>query len=332
MTAVRGMSNSAPLDPDAAQYLLSRGDQPIVPFNAAGIKMLRRRLKTLDNADRLPHVEVGHVVHDSVAGRTRPIPLRRYLSDALPEGPQPVILFFHGGGWVAGDLDSHDAICRQMVKASGTQLIAVDYRLAPEHPFPAAVEDAIDSYAMLLARANEWSIDTDRIAVMGDGTGGTLASVVSIHARDMCQPVPVSQLLFYPVTDMVQESASFTANVGPPGCMTAALPWLYGQYLGKHGNAGDWRASPLHVHSMAGMPPTFIAVGDRDPLYDEAVAFADRLYKAGVATQLRALPGQIHDYLSIGGVIGEAKRSLDAAAGFLRTLIDARPSRRRRSA
>jgi len=300
---------------DARRYLVERADFTPVKLDKAGLKVLRAKRRA--SADALPRVEVGTVEQDSVAGRYGSIALRRYIPAMSTEGPQPVVMLFHGGGWVAGDLDSHDAICRHMVVLTGLQVIAVDYRLAPEHPFPAAFEDAIDAHRMVLDRAERWNIDPARIAVMGDGTGGALAAVVAIHAREMCHPIPFAQLLFYPVTDMATESASFT-QVGKVPRTAPALRKLYDAYLPEGIERADWRASPLHVGNVAGLPPTFLAVGDHDPLFDEGVAFANRLYKAGITVRLRALPGQITGFLSHGAIIAEAARSLAAAADFLK--------------
>lgn len=305
------------LEPDAKRYLIERGDFAPFKLDKAGLKALRAKRHA--SADALAPVEVGAVREDSVAGRYGTIGLRRYLPADASDGPQPVIMFFHGGGWVAGDLDSHDSICRHIAALTGFQVIAVDYRLAPEHPFPAAFEDAIDAHRMVLERAERWNLDISRIAVMGDGTGGTLAALVSIHARDMCHPIPFAQILFYPVTDMAHESASFASitNVPIPG---VSLRQFYAAYMPGSAERTDWRVSPLHAESMAGLPPTFIAAGDHDPLFDEGVAFADRLYKAGITVKLRTLPGQIHGYLSYGAIIKEASHSLVAAAGFLHNL------------
>ncbi|WP_404479935.1 alpha/beta hydrolase [Novosphingobium sp. BL-52-GroH] len=299
---------------DARRYLVERADFTPLKLDKAGLKALRAKRHA--SADALPSIEVGEVLDDSVAGRYGSIGLRRYLPKEPGDGPQPVIMFFHGGGWVAGDLDSHDSICRRMVDLTGMQVIAVAYRLAPEHPFPAAFEDAIDAHRMVLERAERWNVDTARIAVMGDGTGGSLAAVVSIHARDMCHPIPFAQVLFYPVTDMAAESGS-VASVTDVPIPAASLRKLYAAYMPPGLERADWRASPLHVGSVAGLPPTFLAVGDHDPLFDEGVAFANRLYKAGITVRLRALPGQIHGYLSFGAIIAEASRSLVAAADFL---------------
>lgn len=310
------MQPPAGLVAEADLYLRRFGDRHWLAAARRSVATARSRYRAQVDQLHWPHVEVGAVLDDSVAGRAGSIPLRRYLPIEQVPGPQPAILFFHGGGWIAGGLDSHDRLCRQIVDRGRVQVIAVDYRLAPENPFPAAVEDAIDGHAMLIERASSWGVDPKRIAVMGDCAGGALASIVAMHAREMCRPVPIAQLLFYPVTDMAAESPSFERIRDVP-VSGDAIRWLRRQYLPRSIDATDWRASPLRATSMAGMPPTFITVCGQDPLHDEGEAFADRLYKAGVTVTLRALPGQINGYLPMGGAIDEAQASLDAAIAFL---------------
>lgn len=321
------------LTPEVERCLRLLGDLPTVRPGASGLDVLRQRYRVRMTGATLPKRELAQVRDDSVAGRAGPIAIRQYVPVDVPDGRYPAILFFHGGGWVSGDLDSHDDICRHMAHVSGVQVIAVNYRLAPENPFPASVEDAIDTYSMLLAHSARWNIDTGKIALMGDGTGGTLASVVAIHARDMCQPIPVCQLLFYPATDLSPKRSPASTDdrafadervpaeeIDVP-CSRNVIRWLHGLYLGNWADPRDWRVSPLHTRSFAGLSPCFIAVGDRDPLYREALDFGNKLYKAGVTVRLRDLPGQINGFLMLGGLLGEAAMSMKAAAGFLQECL-----------
>lgn len=264
----------------------------------------------------LPPVAVGAVINVSFGGRGGPVTVRRYLPVNGSRDAAPAILFFHGGGWVIGDLDTHDSICRHVVATSGLQVIAVDYRLAPEHRFPAAVEDAIDAYATTVDRAANWGVDPRRIALMGDSAGGGLAMVVALQARDMCMPLPIAQALFYPVADLRGRAESYArvANVPITG---RTMEWFRDHYLESPDQAADWRVSPLLARSYASLPPSFITICGHDPLYDEGQALAARLYREGITVALRDLPGQIHGYLTLGRAIGEAARSLDAAAAFI---------------
>jgi acetyl esterase len=265
----------------------------------------------------LPPVDVGAVLDDSFGGRGGPVKVRRYLPPGTAHGAQPAILFFHGGGWVIGDLDTHDSICRHVVAASGLQVIAVDYRLAPEHRFPAAVEDAIDAHATMVDRAADWGADPRRIALMGDSAGGALAMVVAMHARDMCLPLPVAQALFYPVADLRGQTESY-ARIADVPITARTMAWFRDHYLEHGDQAADWRCSPLLARSYASLPPSFITICGRDPLYDEGKALAARLYRKGITVSLRDLPDQIHGYLTLGRALGEARQSIDAAAAFIR--------------
>jgi len=305
-------------DPEVEAFLeRSRGRPSFETLSVADARIFYRAGRDTVN---LPSIPIGEVINDSFGGRGGAVALRRYLPVEILPGAQPAILFFHGGGWVVGDLDSHDSICRHMVAATGLQVIAVDYRLAPEHRFPAAVEDAIDAHATLVDRAADWSVDPQRIALMGDSAGGGLSMVVALHARDMCLPLPIAQLLFYPVTDLRGGTDSYARVEGVPITATT-MAWFADQYLEHPSQVADWRVSPLLAKSCASVPATFIAICEEDPLYDEGKALAARLYRHGITVLLRDLPGQIHGFLTLGRQLSEATRSIEAAAAFLKDRI-----------
>jgi len=319
---------SADFEPDVAAFVRAAQDSGRPGFEDMTVAQARAAYLAGRTTTQLPPVAIGAVSDDSFAGRTGQIPVRRYRPAIVTPGLQPAILFFHGGGWVIGDLDTHDSLCRQIVHATGLQLIAIDYRLAPEHVFPAAVEDACDAHTMLLDRATSWQIDPQRIAIMGDSAGGTLATVVSLHARDRCHPMPFAQVLFYPVADMANESASFAHVTGVP-LTGKTLRWFRRRYVPHGQPRDDWRLSPLLADSLAGLPPTFLTIAGHDPLHDEQIAFAGRLRGDGVVVAQRHLPGQIHGYLTLGRLLSEAHRSIDAAAVFLAAQLRASPDRPR---
>lgn len=305
---------------DVARYLAFTKTCGFACFETLDVAAARALYLAGRDTTQLPDIAIGTVIDDSVAGREGAIPVRRYLPPAFGKTAQPVILFFHGGGWVIGDLDSHDSICRHIVRATGMQVIAIDYRLAPEHPFPAAVEDAIDAHAMLLEHAAAWSIDPRCIALMGDGVGGTLASIVSLHARDMCRPMPFAQVMVYPAADLAYETDSFRRVADVP--MTGrTMRWFRDLYLTDPAAAADWRVSPHYAKSLAGLPPSQITIAGLDPFHDEGAAFAERLRTFGVPVELRDLPDQIHGYLMAGRMISEAETSIAAAAEFLKAQL-----------
>jgi acetyl esterase len=304
-------------DPDVEAFLSAARAAGRPSFESLSVADARSQyLKGRDTVN-LPSIPVGAVIDESFGGRGGPVAMRRYLPVAMKPCAQPAILFFHGGGWVIGSLETHDSICRHIVIAAGLQVIAVDYRLAPEHRFPAAVEDAIDAHATLIDRATDWGIDQDKIVLMGDSAGGGLAMVVALHARDMCLPLPIAQVLFYPVADLRGGTASYERVKEVP-ITSQTMLWFADHYLDSPGQAADWRASPLLAKSFASLPATFIAICEEDPLHDEGKALAARLYREGIAVTLRDLPGQIHGYLTLGRPLGEALRSIEAAATFLR--------------
>lgn len=252
----------------------------------------------------------------SAAGRDGAIPLRLYRDGAAP-GPRACLVFYHGGGWVIGDLDTHDVVCRQIAQRSGAVVIAVDYRLGPEHKFPAAVDDAIDATAWIAANAASLGIDAGRLAVGGDSAGGNLAAVVAIDARDKGGPAIALQALIYPSTDMRASTESHQA-FGENYLLTSAMmTYFRGHYLRSDDDKGDWRASPMRAADHRGLPPALVITGGFDPLRDEGEAYARHLAEVGVPVTLRRFPGQIHGFLTMGRVIPEAADAIDEVAAAM---------------
>ena len=205
--------------------------------------------------------------------------------------PQPALVYFHGGGWVIGDLESHDQLCRALANAVPRIVVSVDYRLAPEHKFPAAVEDAIAATRWIAANAARLGIDAGRLAVGGDSAGGNLAAVVSLDARDRGGPRLVHQFLIYPGTDMRMGWPSLERHAQQLPLTRAGMHWFIAHYLRNDGDKTDWRASPLLASSLTGLPPALVITAGFDPLCDEGEAYAEALRKAGVAGRPRALRG-----------------------------------------
>ena len=250
-----------------------------------------------------------------IAGPGGPLALRLYYPDV--PGPLPLTLFFHGGGFVACGLDTHDNICRCLAVRARTLVVAVDYRLAPEAPFPAAVHDAMAALEWLRAHAVEIGGDAQRIALAGDSAGGNLAAVLAQQAKDRGWSLQ-HQLLMYPVTDLAEESASY-ASCGQGYFLTAeGLRWFLSQYLHGGGDATDPRASPLRARDFSGLAPATVITAEYDPLRDEGEAYALSLRLAGVPAVLQRWPGQIHGFISMLGPIPAADAALDFAAAELR--------------
>ncbi|MEZ5843596.1 MAG: alpha/beta hydrolase [Hyphomicrobiaceae bacterium] len=236
-------------------------------------------------------------------------------------GPSlPVLAYFHGGGFVIGDLDTHDTICRALCRASGAIVMAVDYRLAPEHRYPAAVDDACAAVAWLEANAAEIGGDPSRLAVGGDSAGATLAAVAAQDARARGTSALKAQLLFYPVTDIGGDYPSREEQKATPPIPRETLSWFWEQYFGPGAGEDvrlDPRASPIRATSLAGLPPTFLLTAGLDPLRDEGLAYASRLAADNVETCYVSATGTIHGFLRMGKLIPATHDALAAAGAFL---------------
>lgn len=282
-------------------------------FDQMPLDEARAAYRAGKTTSQLPPIPLAEVFDLTLGGR----PARLYRPDTtVTADAAPALLFLHGGGWVIGDLDTHDGICRRLAEASRRTVIALDYRLAPEHPLPAAYDDAEAAYAAMIGQAADLRIAPDDIAVAGDSAGAALAAMIAVHATAGDLPVPSAAALFYPVADLRADSPSYTAVAGVP-LTGETMHWFLGHALPDGTAPLIARCSPLLAPSLAGFPPTFLTSAGHDPLCDEAFLFADRLRAAGVPVEHRHLPGQIHGYLTLGRLIGEAERSLAVAGAFL---------------
>jgi acetyl esterase len=262
---------------------------------------------------------IGTVRNLAAEGPVGQIPLRLYrpagVSDATP---LPVYVYFHGGGWVIGDLESHDVLCRQLTAESGACVIAVDYRLAPEHKFPAAADDAWAATRWIVGHAAELGVDAGRLAVGGDSAGGNLAAVVALMSRDAGGPAIALQVLIYPVTDVGRESPSYADFADGYMLTRDSMRWFTAHYLGRKEEANDWRVSPLRAPSLAGLPPALILTAGFDPLRDEGAAYATRLREAGVTVDYVSFGGMIHGFVGMGRVLDSALRAVSLIGAALR--------------
>ena len=271
-----------------------------------------------------PDSEEVAEVRDLVAnGPAGPIPLRLYRGmGADRDRPQPALVYFHGGGWVIGNIDSHDQVCRAFANALRAVVVSVDYRLAPEHKFPAAVDDAIAATRWIADNARQLGIDGSRLAVGGDSAGGNLAAVVALDARDRGGPPLVFQLLIYPATDMRRGAASHQRHADQLPLRRPLIDWFLAQYLNGKGDEADWRASPLLARSLAGLPPALVMTAAFDPLCDEGEAYAAALAKAGVPARTERFQGQIHGFINMGRLVADAGRAVSVGAAELRRVFE----------
>ena len=231
----------------------------------------------------------------------------------------PCLIFYHGGGWVIGDLDSHDVVCRQLANATHACVIAVDYRLAPESKFPAAVDDSAAATAWIIANAATLHIDPTRIAVGGDSAGGNLAAVMSLMSRDGTLPPIGYQLLVYPATDLTATFPSYDRIVEGYLLTTTTMKWFRDHYLASPADHTDWRASPLRAASLAGTAPAFVVTCSHDPLCDEGRAYAERLENEGVQVTAMHYSDHMHAFFTMGKFIKASATMIAAMAAALRT-------------
>jgi acetyl esterase len=255
--------------------------------------------------------------------RTIPGPIRLRIYE--PKGAARdlgVLVYLHGGGWVTGSLDSHDGVCRALCARAPCVVVAVDYRLAPEHRFPAALDDAWAATAWVAEHAASIGGDPSRIAVGGDSAGGTLAAGVAFRARDHGLALAL-QLLVYPVTDHDLERRSYRENGSGYGLTKDAMRWFWSQYLGPGGDPTDPEAAPLRARDLAGIAPALVLTVEYDPLRDEGDAYAERLRAAGVPVTHRRFDGLIHGVLRMPGTIRRGQELLDACTEALREAFEA---------
>jgi acetyl esterase len=302
------------LDADTQAYLDSLAGLP----GLEALSVEEARAGTEARAAELfgPVDEVASTEDRAIPGPNGPIRIRIYRP-AGAEGTLPGLVYLHGGGWVIGSIDTHDGTCRALCARTPCVVVSVDYRLAPDHRFPAAVDDSWAATVWLYERANELMVDQMRVAVGGDSAGGNLAAVVALRARDHKLPL-VHQLLIYPVCDHDLETPSYRENAAGYGLTQAAMGWFWEHYLGPDGDRSDPEASPLRAGDLAGVAPAFVLTVEHDPLRDEGEAYARRLEEAGVPVTLSRYPGAVHGFIRMPGTMARGHEALDECAGALR--------------
>lgn len=247
--------------------------------------------------------------------------LRVYTPVAAGSTALPAVVYFHGGGWVIGDLDTHDTLCRTLATEAGARVISVDYRLAPENKFPTAAEDSYAAAKWVEEHAAKLGIDPNRIAVAGDSAGGNLAAVVCLMAKQKGSPHVVYQLLIYPVTQWKAETISMNTFAEGYFLEKRAMHWFFDQYA-PAADPNDWRVSPLAAADVAGLPRAYIVTAGFDPLRDEGKAYADKLNRAGVAAVYVDYPTMVHGFFNMSGVLPTAREAIADAAKALRKTFE----------
>ncbi len=256
------------------------------------------------------------------------VAVRVYRPEGV-EAPAPVCVFFHGGGWVIGSVETHDALCTALAARSGAVVVSVEYRLSPEAPFPAPLDDCLVATRWVADHAADLGIDPDRLAVAGDSAGGNLAAAVAIRARDEGGPAIAYQLLLYPVVDHSFGQPSYVENAEGYFLTADAMRWFSGHYLGGAAPT-DPLAAPLHAPDLTRLPPARIVTAEYDPLRDEGEAYGARLVDAGVDATVRRHDGMVHGFVSMYALVGEGSEALDQCAAALREALAVRTADVRR--
>lgn len=272
---------------------------------------------TVARLEAYPPPDVLSVENRSTGAGYNHVPVRIYRT--TDDAAAPVIVFFHGGGHVICSLDTHDTAARFLARACGATLVSVDYRMAPEHPFPAPLEDAYQSARWVADHAADLQIDTTRIALCGDSAGGNLAAVVALMARDSRDFLVSAQALVYPVVDCNGGTPSYARYGTGYGVLEAdTVTWFMDRYLPDAAQRNNWQASPIKADSLAGLPETLVLTAECDVLHDEGVDFAARLKAAGVPMEHAECPGMIHGFFTYLGQVDDAEQAHRTVAGFLK--------------
>lgn len=310
-----------PLDPQAAQLLKRMKEAGHPPLHTQTPQQARDVYKLtspiLDKAD----VPIGASKDRTIEGPGGPLPIRIYTPLDAAEGPLPALVFFHGGGFVIGNIDTHDVSSRLFSNASGFKVVSVDYRLAPEVKFPEPADDCFAATRWVAENAAEIGVDVDRIAVGGDSAGGNLAAVVCLDARGSGGPNIAHQLLIYPVTDTGIDTASRNDFAEGYFLEKAGMDWFHEQYTSNPEQWANPRCSPLRAESLEGLPPAYVITAGFDPLRDEGRMYAERLQEAGVPTTHVDYEGMVHGFWNMTGVIDMGVTAIEEAAAALKNAM-----------
>ncbi|MEV6807937.1 alpha/beta hydrolase [Streptomyces sp. NPDC051129] len=306
-----------PFDPQLQTLYDRRAAEGVRPLytmtlqeaRAADLAAIRAQAGTPEPVDRVDDL--------TVAGPDGPVPVRVYRPAG--EGPLPVLVYFFGGGWTLGSLDTSDALCRRLANSVGCLTVAVGYRLAPEHKFPAAPRDCFAGVRWAAENAGRFGGDAGRLAVGGDSAGGNLAAAVTLMARDAGGPDILTQLLVYPNTDYLADTPSRRENTDPLLFNDKSVRWYWDNYLAAPEDGTHPLASPLRAPDHTGLPPALVITAEYDPLRDEGERYAQRLRESGVSAQTTRYPGMAHGFFTMSGTLDAARRAVEQAAGHLRT-------------
>jgi acetyl esterase len=304
------------LDPEVETLLKEMQEQGASPVYTMSPEEARKEKNPFFISLGGPPEEIGGVRDITVPGPAGEIPLRVYTPDG--DGPFPALVYFHGGGWVICNLDTHDSVCRALAKQASCVVVSVDYRLAPEHKFPAAAEDAFAATLWVAENAAKLDVDPARLAVGGDSAGGNLTAVVCLMARGKGEPSLVHQVLIYPVTDVSNmDTNSYREHAEGYILTKEGMRYYRDHYVRDANDLANPHVSPLLAQSLNGLPPATIITAELDVLTDEGEAYAERLRQAGVPVNYTCYEGMIHAFWNLGGVLSSARKAREEVSTAL---------------
>jgi len=311
-----------PLDPDAQLVLdmmRAAGRPPFETLTPAEARQAYSASRKVLQPEPEPVAEVRNTTAPGPGGD---IPVRLYRPNgAAPAEILPALIYYHGGGWLLGDLDSHDVVCRRFANLARCRVVSVDYRMAPEHKFPAAVDDCAAATRWAIEQAASLGIDPARMAVGGDSAGGNLAAVMALMARDAVLPPLAFQMLIYPATDMMLTSVSAQTITDGVPLTSATMRWFIDHYMRGADDSRDWRASPLRAADLSGTAQALVLTCSHDPLCDEGIAYARRLEREGVRVVHMHFSDQPHGFVSMGRIIRASDVAIDAMGAVLKKAL-----------
>ncbi|PON15500.1 lipase [Candidatus Entotheonella serta] len=310
-----------PLDPQAQMLLESVRASGIPPFHTLPVEDARQAMIDLFGKVKNP-VSVHRIDNRDITGPAGPIPIRLYIPAGV--GPFPVLVYYHGGGWVLGSLETHDPMWRELSRVVGCVVVSVDYRLAPEHRFPVPLEDCYAAVDWVARHASDLNIDAQRIAVGGDSAGGNLAAAVALTARDRGTPPLACQLLIYPALDYAFDTHSYRENGNDYFLTKDMMVWFWQRYLHDQEHGLYPQASPLRAQNLYGLPSTLLLTAEFDPRRDEGKAYAERLRAVGVQVEYRCYAGMIHGFLGWTSKLDVAAQAMVETAETLRIALNIR--------
>jgi acetyl esterase len=317
------------LDPQAHGLLKLMMEYAVPAVNTQTPNEARHAYLSRKGFSQPEPMDVAHVEDHAINLGDRVLTVRQYRA-FLSKKREPqaadstggALLYFHGGGWTIGDIETHDVLCRALCAGAGCAVFSVAYRLGPEEPFPAAYDDALAAFDWLIecAKDSAFGVDPERIAVGGDSAGGNLAAAVCLGLKELAHR-PCFQLLIYPATDMHCSHASHVKNGKGYLLTREAIEWFRGNYVPNVSDHADWRASPLLAKNHADLPPAFVLLAGYDPLHDEGLAYANKMSKAGVPVKVVNFERQIHGFITMGRILDEANTAVDLCVSVLKMAL-----------